>query len=183
MVWNLGIFIFSRKFAIRQIWGCWSQIWEYCFQIPAHKYPNKAFLVAHLGIFIIWQNFAIRQTRRCWFQTRQYYFQLPVPKYQNQVFLVPNLGIFILHQTLHLNKFEGVDFKYDNGFFEFQPKNAQIKHFLSWMYFSFLHEIPLKKKWSFPLRISSVYVHQIRQKLRTWSHLLKKSLMENFIFV
>ena len=31
------------------------------------------------------------------------------------------------------------------------------------------------KKWSFPLRISSV-------NLQIWSHLLKKSLMENFIF-
>ena len=32
----------------------------------------------------------------------------------------------------------------------------------------------LHKNWSFPLRISSVKV--------SWSHLLKKSLMENFIF-
>ena len=37
------------------------------------------------------------------------------------VFLVPNLRIFILHQTLQLDKFEGVDFKYDHYFFEFQP--------------------------------------------------------------
>ena len=60
----------------------------------------------------------------------QYIFELPVSKYPNQVIFLPNLGIFILHQTLHLDKFEGVDFKYDNGFFEFQPKNIQIKHFL-----------------------------------------------------
>ena len=32
--------------------------------------------------------------------------------------LVPNLRIFILHQTLQSDKFEGIDFKYDNGFFK-----------------------------------------------------------------
>ena len=36
----------------------------------------------------------------------------------------------------------------------------------------------LHKKWSFLWRISSVKL----RKLRIWSHLLKKSLMENFIF-
>ena len=42
----------------------------------------------------------------------------------------------------------------------------------------------LHKKWSFPFRISSVNVifSKFLQKLRIWSHLLKKSLMENFIF-
>ena len=39
----------------------------------------------------------------------------------------------------------------------------------------------LHKKWSFPLRISSVNVIKSR-KLRIWSHLLKKPLLENFIF-
>ena len=57
----------------------------------------------------------------------------------------------------------------------------------------------LHKKWSFLLRISSENVtksakmnfsikdffskwDQIRRKLRIWSHLLQKSIMENFIF-
>ena len=41
----------------------------------------------------------------------------------------------------------------------------------------------LHKKWSFPLRISSVSkCHQICSLLRIWSHLLKKTLMENFVF-
>ena len=31
----------------------------------------------------------------------------------------PKFKDFILHQTLQSVKFEGVDFKYDNGFFEF----------------------------------------------------------------
>ena len=39
----------------------------------------------------------------------------------------------------------------------------------------------LHKKWSFPLRISSVNF-EICRKLWIWSHLLRKSLMEDFIF-
>ena len=45
----------------------------------------------------------------------------------------------------------------------------------------------LHKKWGFLLRISSVNVaksaENCQRKLRIWNHLLKKSLMENFIFV
>ena len=41
----------------------------------------------------------------------------------------------------------------------------------------------LYKKWSFRLRISSVNVAKSAKKLRIWSHLLKKSLMQNFIFL
>ena len=41
----------------------------------------------------------------------------------------------------------------------------------------------LHKKWSFPLRISSVNVTKSAVFLRIWSHLLKKYLMENFTFV
>ena len=39
----------------------------------------------------------------------------------------------------------------------------------------------LHKKWSFPFRISSVNVTKSAVSLRIWSHLLKKSIMENFI--
>ena len=42
------------------------------------------------------------------------------------------------------------------------------------LFITFSSQYSLLKKWSFPLRISSVNVD--------WSHLLKKSLMENFIF-
>ena len=42
--------------------------------------------------------------------------------------------------------------------------------------------LSLHKKWSFPLRISSVNVTKSAGFLRIWSHLLKKSLIENNIF-
>ena len=43
------------------------------------------------------------------------------------------------------------------------------------------HTQSLHKKWCFPLRISSVNVNK-KSFLRIWSHLLKKYLIENFIF-
>ena len=100
------------------------------FSNSSPKVPkNKAFLVSNLGIFIFSRDFPIKQIRGCWFQIWQYCFQLPDRKYPNLQFLVSNLRIFILHQTLHTDKFEGVDFKYDNGFFEFQSENNPIELF------------------------------------------------------
>ena len=40
----------------------------------------------------------------------------------------------------------------------------------------------LHKKLKFSIKDSFSKCDQIRMKLRIWSHLLKKSLMENFIF-
>ena len=49
---------------------------------------------------------------------------------------------------------------------------------VSWYSFHYA----LRKKWSFPLRISSVKSLVARIFLQIWSYLLKKSLIENFIF-
>ena len=58
------------------------------------------------------------------------------------IFSPPKVRIFIFHQNLRLNKLVGVHFKYDNGFFEFQSKNIQIKHFfvVNLTILLFLHE-------------------------------------------
>ena len=42
--------------------------------------------------------------------------------------------------------------------------------------------ISATQKMKFSIRDSFSKCNQIRRKLRIWSHLLKKSLMENFIF-
>ena len=48
----LGIFVprfkdfyFATNFTIKQIWGCWFQIWQCHFGIPARKYLKKHFVV------------------------------------------------------------------------------------------------------------------------------------------
>ena len=102
------------------------------FLNSSQKYPNQAFLVPNLRIFIFAPSSATRQIRGFKFPIWQKFFQVPLWKYANQAFSVPNLRIFILHQTLHLEKFESVDFKYDNGFFKLMSKNTQIKQFLSY---------------------------------------------------
>ena len=38
-------------------------------------------------------------------------------------------NFFLLHETLHLDKFEGVDFKYDSRLFKSQSKVTQIRQF------------------------------------------------------
>ena len=126
LVPNLVIFCFLQNFGNRKIWGCWFQIWLYCFQIPIQKYPNQTFLVRNLRIFIFPPNFATRQVWRCCFQIWQY-FQIPAPKYANLAFLVLNLGIFIFHS----------DYKYDNILSTFQPKDPN-RAFLVTIFFFFL---------------------------------------------
>ena len=48
LVSKLGIFVFSRNFRFRE---CWFQIRQYCFQIPAQKYPKLGPKVRHLCFF------------------------------------------------------------------------------------------------------------------------------------
>ena len=96
------------------------------FRIPVQKYLNHALLVANLRIFVFLHQ-TLQQDKFDDFKYNNNIFKLH--HCANQAFLFPNLRIFILHQALQLNKFEGVNFKYDNSFLEFQPKNIQIKHF------------------------------------------------------
>ena len=91
---NLDIFVFSHNFAIRQIRGCWFQIWHYCFQFPGKIYPNQAFLVPNLGIFIFSSNFSNTQIWGGWFQIWRLLFKKMHPrKYPNKEFLVKNTEI------------------------------------------------------------------------------------------
>ena len=45
-----------------------------------------------------------------------------------------------------------------------------------------LNEHPLQQEMKFSIKYFFSKCDQIRRKLRIWSHLLKKCLMENFIF-
>ena len=57
-------------------------------------------------------------------------FQNCSSNYPNKSFLVPNLSILTFEQTLQLDILEGVDYKNDNSFLTFQPKDP-IEHFWS----------------------------------------------------
>ena len=115
-----GIFVFPQNFAIRQMRGCWFQIWQYCLQIPALQYINQAFLVPNLGIFAFSWKFANRQIPRCWFQIWQQFFQNSSPKISKEGILGPKFWHFhFFSKFIKLDKFEGADFKYVNSFLKF----------------------------------------------------------------
>ena len=114
------------------------------YQIPAQKYPNKAFLVPNLRIFCFAPNFVNKANSRSLISNMTMVFQKCCPKYANKVFLV-ELRIYIFAQNLFLVKFER-DFKYDSTLVIFEITlnsiNTQMRHFLSQIQgFLFLHEI------------------------------------------
>ena len=60
-------------------------------------------------------------------------FRFQPEKNKKRIF-AQNLDVFMLlrkFMKLHKFKFEGVEIKYNNGMFKFQPENTQIKHFVS----------------------------------------------------
>ena len=94
-------FYFSTKFAIRQIWEWWFQIWQQVFQVPVQEYTNKPFLVRSLRIFIFATNFATRQIWGRWFKTWLIFsnsspkireWGIFSPKFKN-VYFAPNFAI------------------------------------------------------------------------------------------
>ena len=86
MVPNLGIFIISRYFAIRQIQGCWFQIWQYHFQIAAPKYGNLTFLVPNLRIFIFSTKLCNKANSRVLISSMTMVFQNCCPKHLKKAF-------------------------------------------------------------------------------------------------
>ena len=67
----------------------------------------------------------------------------------------------------------------------FEEARAQVRYVVTIVnyYYAIVVEglKPLPKKWSFLLRISIVNMIKTTVSLRVWLHLLKKSLMQNFI--
>ena len=57
-------------------------------------------------------------------------FKFQAQEHPNNAYFVPKLNILFLPVILQLGRVERVDFKYDNNFLKFQPKNSQIKALL-----------------------------------------------------
>ena len=87
--------------------------------------------------------------------------------------------------------------RYSGPYFPvFGLNNSESEHFLRSVFCFFMSEMvlavfvsayimqqSLHKKMKFSIKYFFSKYDQIRMKLRIWSYLLKKSLMENFIFV
>ena len=72
-------------------------------------------------------SFAIIEIWGLWFQIRQEVFKIAAEKYSNKPFTSKIEAILFFHETLQLDRFEGADFKYDNIFVKFYPKNTKIR--------------------------------------------------------
>ena len=103
---DLSILLFGRNFVFTKIRERF-QIWQYLFQIAAHKYPNKIFLAPNLEISVLPRNYAIRKIWGHSFQLWQKHFQIPAQKYSNTAFLVPNLRIFIFAPKFWIRQIRG----------------------------------------------------------------------------
>ena len=92
--------------------------------------------------------------------------------------MVPNLRVLVLHQTLQLYKFEGVDFKYGNRFFQILPQNLPIEVFLvlNLRIFIFAGNFPFRKIWGTSDLISDVKMafSNSNAKILKKSHLCRK---------
>ena len=107
---NVGIFVSSQDFAIRQIRRFWFQIWQRFFKILAQKYANKAFFSPKF---------------------RHFYFITKFWYWTNSRMLISNMTtLFWTKLCNQQHKFKNPDFKYDNIFFKFQEENTQIQNFL-----------------------------------------------------
>ena len=70
------------------------------------------------------------------------FFSNFIPKIPKSGIFSSKFIFFFFCKILQLDKVEGADFKYDNSFFKFQPKNTQISYLWSQIEaFLFFHKI------------------------------------------
>ena len=144
--------LYELKTHFWQILGCWFQIWQNRFQLPAQKYKNQTFLVQNIRIFTDFKALtstvtivaAQKYPNKAFlipnlftvilqldkfqdfnFEIWQYFLKYPAHKYPNKVFLVPNLGIFILTRNFAIRQIRGQWFQIWQKYFEIPaPKRA-----------------------------------------------------------
>ena len=103
-----------------QIRHFWFQFWHFHFFTKFCSQPNSKVLISNITIS----------------------FSNLTSKISKTGIMVSNLMIQIFAANFAQDKFKDTDFKYDNIFFKFQPKNTQIRHFwVQIQVFSLFHEI------------------------------------------
>ena len=156
MVPNLRIFVFAPSFAIRQIRGCWFQLWQQHFQFLAQNLQNQKFFVPSfnilksgifglkLKIFIFELNFAMRKCEGVDLRCDKSFPKL-LPKIFEQDILGPKLKNFYICTKLcyKINLKVLVSNKITD-FLKCQSQNNQIKH---WRIFYFARSFSFWKIW------------------------------------
>ena len=128
LVPNLGIFVFPRNFAIRQIRA------DFKYDNIVFKFQPENTQIRHFWLqiyaFLFFREvLQLDKVEVADFKYDNSIFKILAQKYPNEAFLIPNLGSF--REVLQLGKFECADFQYDNIVFKFQSQNTQTRHFWS----------------------------------------------------
>ena len=96
--------------------------------LPKNTQIRRFFL--KLRHFCFFKKFCNLTNLTVLFQIWQRFFKILAQKYPNNPFLVPNLRLlFFFWKILQIDKFQGVDFKYDNSLWKFSLEKTQIRHF------------------------------------------------------
>ena len=139
LVPNMGIFIISWYFAIRQIWGCWFQIWQYFFQVLAQKYSNHTFLFffceicnqtnLRVLISVFFQITAQKYLNKAFFDPKfkDFYFCTKLCNKKNSRTLIWNMTIIFSHSTPKICKLGIFGPKFKDFYF---PANFVIRQVL-----------------------------------------------------
>ena len=101
--------LYELKIYFWQILGCWFQIWQYFFKIPAQKYQNKTFLVPNLRMIVFSQILQLDKFECADFKYANSIFKILAQKYPNKAFLVKNtqIGIFVFPENFVIGQIQG----------------------------------------------------------------------------
>ena len=154
---NIQIKLFWSKISQQGVFG--PKFRHFCFFVKFCKQTNLRVLISNMTIVLL--AFLPKNTQLRHFQSQiqaflfftkfcnytnlkmvnsnmRMFFSNSSPKIPElhifrhfQIKIVSNLDIFAFLQNFQSDKIQGADFKYDNSFFKFQPKNTKIRHFWS----------------------------------------------------
>ena len=131
MVSNLGIFDFSEKFGIRQIWGRCFQIWQYSL-----KFYQKSIQIRHIwsqiyALLLLFKVLRFSKSEGADYKYGNNYFQSLPQKYPNKAFFVRNLGIFVFSEKFGTRQIWGSFSQIRQYSLKFLPKRYPDKTYWS----------------------------------------------------
>ena len=132
MVPNLEIFIFPRIFSIRQICGCWFQIWQQLFWNSSPKIPQQGIFSLNFRHFCFFRKILhADRIAGADFKYKKSFLKFQTKKYPNMAFVfVPNSGIFIFSRNFAVKQIRGGWFQIRQYCFQIPVQKYQNKAFL-----------------------------------------------------
>ena len=130
LVANLGIFVFSEKFGIRQMLGCWFQIWQYSFKFyqKSHEIRHnwwQIYVLLFLFNFLQFDKFEGADFKHEDSYLKVYQKEIQITHFWSQIY-----AVLYFWKISQFQKFEGADLKYGNNYFQSLPEKYPNKAFL-----------------------------------------------------